>query len=54
MVILYGLLVMFVVMDFVFLGGSMGSVVGEEIVCVVEYVVESCILLLFVVVSGGV
>lgn len=41
------------VMEFKFLGGSMGSVVGERIKCLAEYAVENKIPLMLVSASGG-
>ncbi|AAF10788.1 acetyl-CoA carboxylase, carboxyltransferase subunit beta [Deinococcus radiodurans] len=50
---LHGLPVTLAVMDFAFSGGSMGSVVGEEIARAAEYAAESRTPLLLVAASGG-
>ena len=50
---LHGLPVTLAVMDFAFSGGSMGSVVGEEIVRAAEHAAESRTPLLLVAASGG-
>nr|YP_010630184.1 acetyl-CoA carboxylase beta subunit [Begonia ulmifolia]WBN97231.1 acetyl-CoA carboxylase beta subunit [Begonia ulmifolia] len=41
------------VMDFQFMGGSMGSVVGEKITRLVEYATNQCLPLILVCASGG-
>nr|AZJ16612.1 acetyl-CoA carboxylase carboxyltransferase beta subunit [Rhopalocnemis phalloides] len=41
------------VMDFEFIGGSMGSVVGEKITCLFEYTISNFIPLILVCSSGG-
>nr|YP_009897054.1 carboxytransferase beta subunit [Hornungia petraea]QKK43687.1 carboxytransferase beta subunit [Hornungia petraea] len=41
------------VMDFRFMGGSMGSVVGEKITRLIEYATNQCLPLLLVCSSGG-
>nr|YP_010192956.1 acetyl-CoA carboxylase beta subunit [Leptopus cordifolius]QZP42343.1 acetyl-CoA carboxylase beta subunit [Leptopus cordifolius] len=41
------------VMDFQFMGGSMGSVVGEKITRLVEYATNNCLPLILVCASGG-
>jgi acetyl-CoA carboxylase carboxyl transferase subunit beta len=41
------------VMDFQFMGGSMGSVVGEKITRLIEYALEEGLFLLLVCASGG-
>nr|AYQ22729.1 carboxytransferase beta subunit [Ricotia isatoides] len=41
------------VMDFQFLGGSMGSVVGEKITRLIEYATNQCLPLILVCSSGG-
>nr|YP_009896712.1 carboxytransferase beta subunit [Heliophila juncea]QKK43345.1 carboxytransferase beta subunit [Heliophila juncea] len=41
------------VMDFQFMGGSMGSVVGEKITRLVEYATNQCLPLILVCSSGG-
>jgi acetyl-CoA carboxylase carboxyl transferase subunit beta len=41
------------VMDFEFMGGSMGSVVGEKIVRAVEYAIENKIPVIIISASGG-
>lgn len=41
------------VMDFSFMGGSMGSVVGEKIVRLVEYAIQKGLILVIVCASGG-
>ncbi|MFH0947546.1 MAG: acetyl-CoA carboxylase, carboxyltransferase subunit beta [Elusimicrobiota bacterium] len=41
------------VMDFSFMGGSMGSVVGEKIVCAIETAIEKKLPLVIVSSSGG-
>ena len=48
-----GLPLMLVVMDFRFLGGSMGAVVGEKITHAIELAAEERIPLLIVTASGG-
>ncbi len=45
--------VILVVMDFSFLGGSMGSVVGEKITCAIETAMEGDLPLVIVSASGG-
>lgn len=45
--------VAFGVMDFRFMGGSMGSVVGEKITRLVEYATEKGLALILVCASGG-
>ncbi|MHA0034473.1 acetyl-CoA carboxylase, carboxyltransferase subunit beta [Deinococcus sp. PESE-13] len=50
---LHGLPVTLAVMDFAFSGGSMGSVVGEEIARAAEHAAESRAPLLLVAASGG-
>lgn len=50
---LHGLPVTLAVMDFAFSGGSMGSVVGEEIARAAEHAAESRTPLLLVAASGG-
>jgi len=41
------------VLDFNFLGGSMGSVVGERLVCLIEHAVQNKLPLVIVSASGG-
>nr|YP_010964699.1 acetyl-CoA carboxylase beta subunit [Hedysarum longigynophorum]WNM89354.1 acetyl-CoA carboxylase beta subunit [Hedysarum longigynophorum] len=41
------------IMDFQFIGGSMGSVVGEKITRLVEYATHQCLPLIIVCASGG-
>ncbi|CAF1736059.1 unnamed protein product, partial [Brassica napus] len=41
------------VMDFQFMGGSMGSVVGEKITRLIEYATNQCLPLILVCSSGG-
>nr|YP_010426491.1 acetyl-CoA carboxylase beta subunit [Phyllolobium chinense]USM11183.1 acetyl-CoA carboxylase beta subunit [Phyllolobium chinense] len=41
------------IMDFEFMGGSMGSVVGEKITRLIEYATNKCLPLLLVCASGG-
>jgi acetyl-CoA carboxylase carboxyl transferase subunit beta len=41
------------IMDFSFMGGSMGSVVGERLTCIIEYATEHKLPLLIVSTSGG-
>ncbi|MDR2772953.1 MAG: acetyl-CoA carboxylase, carboxyltransferase subunit beta [Elusimicrobiota bacterium] len=48
-----GFSVAFAVMDFSFMGGSMGSVVGEKIVRIVEYAIEHKLPVIIVSASGG-
>ena len=48
-----GIPVAFGVMDFRFMGGSMGSVVGEKITRLVEYATEKGLALILVCASGG-
>lgn len=43
-----------VVMDFKFIGGFMGFVVGEKIVFVIDYCIEYCIFFLMIFKLGGV
>nr|ATV96729.1 acetyl-CoA carboxylase carboxyltransferase beta [Couroupita guianensis] len=50
---LNGILVAIGVMDFQFMGGSMGSVVGEKITRLIEYATEKCLPLIIVCASGG-
>ncbi len=40
-------------LDFSFMGGSMGSVVGERLTCLIEYAVEQGLPLIIVSASGG-
>jgi acetyl-CoA carboxylase carboxyl transferase subunit beta len=42
------------VMDFQFMGGSMGSVMGKKITCLVEYATKNSMLLIIVCSSGGI
>ena len=48
-----GMPIAFGVMDFDFMGGSMGSVVGEKITRLIEYATQEGLLLLLVCASGG-
>ena len=48
-----GMPLAFGVMDFDFMGGSMGSVVGEKITRLIEYATQEGLLLLLVCASGG-
>ena len=48
-----GIPVAFGVMDFRFMGGSMGSVVGEKITRLIEYATEKGLALILVCASGG-
>lgn len=41
------------VMDFSFMGGSMGSVLGERLTCIIEYAIEHNLPLILVSASGG-
>ncbi|CAN6440750.1 unnamed protein product [Victoria cruziana] len=41
------------VMDFKFMEGSMGSVVGEKITCLIEYATDKCLPIIMVCASGG-
>jgi acetyl-CoA carboxylase carboxyl transferase subunit beta len=41
------------IMDFNFMGGSMGSVVGERIACIIEYAIKNALPLVIIVASGG-
>nr|UIS24060.1 acetyl-CoA carboxylase beta subunit [Myosurus minimus] len=41
------------IMDFQFMGGTMGSVVGEKITCLIEYAAEKSLPLILVCASGG-
>lgn len=41
------------VLDFSFMAGSMGSVVGERLTSIIEYAVETCLPLIIVSASGG-
>ena len=41
------------VLDFAFMGGSMGSVVGERLTCLIEYAMENKLPLIIVSASGG-
>nr|YP_009777114.1 acetyl-CoA carboxylase beta subunit [Oxytropis bicolor]QJA27913.1 acetyl-CoA carboxylase beta subunit [Oxytropis bicolor] len=41
------------IMDFQFMGGSMGSVVGEKITRLIEYATNQCLPLILVCASGG-
>ncbi|PKU62959.1 Acetyl-coenzyme A carboxylase carboxyl transferase subunit beta, chloroplastic [Dendrobium catenatum] len=40
-------------MDFQFMGGSMGSVVGEKITCLIEYATNRSLPVIIVCASGG-
>lgn len=42
------------VMDFNFMGGSMGLVVGEKIICLIELVIRKGYVLILICVFGGV
>lgn len=46
--------IVIVCMDFSFIGGFMGSVVGEKIVCVVDYVLKKKLFFIIILKSGGV
>ncbi|KAD4585706.1 hypothetical protein E3N88_23307 [Mikania micrantha] len=48
-----GINVAIVVMDFKFIGGSMGSVVGEKITCLIENATKDFLPLIIVCASGG-
>ena len=48
-----GIPVALAVMDFRFMGGSMGSVVGEKIVRLIEYAIQKGLILIIVCASGG-
>lgn len=48
-----GLDVAIAVLDFSFMGGSMGSVVGEKIVLLIEHAIEKMVPLIIVSASGG-
>uniref|UniRef100_UPI0030FE9999 acetyl-CoA carboxylase subunit beta n=1 Tax=Dactylicapnos grandifoliolata TaxID=1549782 RepID=UPI0030FE9999 len=50
---IYGIPVAFGVMDFRFIGGSMGSVVGEKITRLIEYATNECLPVIIVCASGG-
>lgn len=50
---LNGTLIALGVMDFHFMGGSMGSVVGEKIARLIEYATESLLPLVLICASGG-
>nr|YP_010629828.1 acetyl-CoA carboxylase beta subunit [Begonia rossmanniae]WBN96787.1 acetyl-CoA carboxylase beta subunit [Begonia rossmanniae] len=50
---LNGISVAIGVMDFQFMGGSMGSVVGEKITRLIEYATNQCLPLILVCASGG-
>uniref|UniRef100_UPI0030FF0BF8 acetyl-CoA carboxylase subunit beta n=1 Tax=Dactylicapnos lichiangensis TaxID=54434 RepID=UPI0030FF0BF8 len=50
---IYGIRVAFGVMDFRFIGGSMGSVVGEKITRLIEYATNECLPIIIVCASGG-
>jgi len=50
---LNGTPIAFGVMDFQFMGGSMGFVVGEKIISVVEYATKKFMLLIIVCSSSG-
>ncbi len=50
---IYGQLVSFAIMDFSFIGGSMGSVVGEKFVRAVKLAIENKSPLITVTASGG-
>nr|QWE50750.1 acetyl-CoA carboxylase subunit beta [Bruguiera parviflora] len=50
---LYGIPVAIGVMDFQFMGGSMGSVVGEKITRLIEYATNKILPLILVCASGG-
>lgn len=41
------------IMDFNFMGGSMGSVVGEKLTCLIEYALHNALPLVIVATSGG-
>ncbi len=45
--------IMLAVMDFYYLGGSMGSVVGEKLCCAIDYAMENSLPLMVVSSSGG-
>ena len=48
-----GLPVALAVMDFVFMGGSMGSVVGEKITRLIEFAIEKSLPVIIISASGG-
>nr|ATL60910.1 acetyl-CoA carboxylase beta subunit [Kohautia caespitosa] len=50
---LNGIPVAVAIMDFHFMGGSMGSVVGEKITRLIEYATNKCLPLIIVCASGG-
>nr|YP_010175963.1 AccD [Oldenlandia diffusa]QSM35057.1 AccD [Oldenlandia diffusa] len=50
---LNGIPVAVAIMDFHFMGGSMGSVVGEKITRLIEYATDKCLPLIIVCASGG-
>ncbi|PSO55243.1 MAG: acetyl-CoA carboxylase carboxyl transferase subunit beta [Cyanobacteria bacterium SW_10_48_33] len=41
------------VMDFRFIGGSMGSVVGEKLTCLIEHATKECLPVVVICASGG-
>ncbi|CAN6458740.1 unnamed protein product [Victoria cruziana] len=50
---LNGILIAIGVMDFKFMEGSMGSVVGEKITCLIEYAINRSLPIIMVCASGG-
>ena len=50
---LEGMMIALGVLDFSFMGGSMGSVVGERLTCIIEYALEHKLPLILVSASGG-
>lgn len=51
--LLYEIPVALAIMDFSFMGGSMGSVVGEKITRLIEYATQKGLILIIVCASGG-
>jgi acetyl-CoA carboxylase carboxyltransferase component len=51
--LLHGIPVALAVMEFGFMGGSMGSVVGEKLTRLIEYATQEGLTLLVVCTSGG-
>lgn len=50
---LHGIPVALAVMEFGFMGGSMGSVVGEKLTRLIEYATQEGLTLMVVCTSGG-
>ena len=50
---IHGIKAVLAIMDFSFIGGSMGSVVGEKISCAIDFATEKNLPLVIITASGG-